>query len=194
MYNTELVELTMRPLPSFLLVASGAHYRFKDLPRIVAYRSFLAGNLEITGGGPESSIFTTGFDGYIGTGRILWDLSSVELDLGQQWVYNSKAPERQNMGQVVWGKSKFKGPRHDWTPGFVYFVTESDVGPAIYADSKYGRNNRKGYSVELELKFRDEGFKLTAWYTRADVILPSATQDNQQVFNLSFETDFQRIF
>lgn len=194
MYTTEYLDVRVRPHRDLLVQATAAHYKFKDLPRIVAFRSYLSGNLEVAGGGSENSFFTSDFDGYIGSGKVAWNTGSLgEVELGQQWIYNTSAPTAQNMGQLFWGKNTLRTRRHEFIPEFVYFVTESDVSPAIYASSIYGRNNRQGYHLGMSVRFLNEGFLLKAFYTRANKILNSPTQSDQQVFSLALETDYERI-
>ncbi len=193
-YTTEYVDVKAQLVRNFRVQVTAAHYRFQDLPRVVAYRSYLSGNLEVDSGGIESSRFTTEFDGYMGSGKFFWDTGRFgELEVGQQWILNDAGPSSQNMGQLFWGKNRIRTQSYVFTPELVYFVTESDIAPAIYASSIYGRNNRQGYHLGMSVKFIRAGFTAKAFYTRADRILNSPTQSDQQVFSIGIETDYESI-
>ncbi len=175
------------------------HFNFNNLPRIVAFDSFVYGNT-VTNTDQNNARFIYDFDGFLyqmGFEQKVTNSLSAQL----QWntIINNAAPNDLGEAQAIklfvandFGRWIFAGSYTD------YFI-EADAVPASYNSHRLGHNNRIGNSFELNVESKDWGIIFRTQYTRANLLNDSTMridglqQDNQQTFYFSVETMYDFI-
>lgn len=189
-FLTETFEIKITPAKGFETEFYATHYRFNQLPAVVAFDSEGLGN-SVTGDVPASSAFRYGFEGFLlGVEQNLFASGPLSFSLGGQWLQNTLAPAKSNRGQLLFVQSKLRfGQAFELVPRFSAFFNESDTSPAVYNRWDLGNNNRKGLIAELKVNFPRYGFAIEAEYVQSAMINPDPFQADRQFFFLGVETD-----
>lgn len=181
------------------LMGRVSHFNYDNLPRIVAFRSFIYGNT-VTNTDQNNARFIYDFNGYIYQMAFEQKISNP-LSAQVQWntIVNSKAPSSAGEAQSL--KFFLANDFGRWIGGLSYtdYFIESDAVPAVYNSHRLGHNNRIGHSVELNIESKDWGVIFRTQYTKANLLSDSLMridglqQDNQQTFYLSVESMYDFI-
>ena len=163
---------------SFILSTELTQFQYQDLSSDIANNSATFGNsVEGLSGSRKFSYEFSGQNLMLKMGKIF---GKHRLYFGGHYLYNDKAPEKRNRGNLValeYYYSHF---------GFVLenFRNESDTTPAFYNSKYYGHNNVHGNAVAL--KYRSK--VLDAFIRYADIKL--INEDN----NVQFPSEIISLF
>jgi len=172
----------------FELSVTSSHFRFFDLPAVVAYESSRWGNT-VFGDIPGNSYFAYEFEGWTVGGEICFcSLDKFKLRAGGYRIKNIKAEPTFNRGQEFFLSSDMEFSGLVVSPYYLQFFNEADTAPARYNSGSRGHNNRKGVGFGLKVLFRPYNFRIVAEYIRSDVINPSFVQENLGSIQLKVET------
>jgi hypothetical protein len=187
---TETVELKYLGDQGWGVGGSLSHYRFENLPSVVAFDSAALGNT-VLGDVPASSQFAHRFEGVIGgLEGSAFSKGPFVLRAGGQWIYNLRAPDQYNRGQRLFiALEVSKIPGVVVTPLLSTYFNESDTSPAAYNRWDWGHNNRKGILADLTIEFEKARVKLQLKYIRADLINNDPFQSKKECFLLELETN-----
>ncbi len=170
------------------------HFRFLNLPSVVADESEIRGNTTRGPANPNTAEFRYGFDGYLtGAKASVYFSPAVELGAGGYLARNMEADEASNRGEYSWVGIGLHFSTVKILSSVSRFYNESDVSPAYYNSSTYGNNNRQGWGAHLELVFVSQNLVLNLDYVDSDRINPAISQRDQEIFTIGFKTAMDRI-
>lgn len=173
------------------LEGSFTHYRFENLPSVVAYQSRRFGNTAI-GGSKGNSQFSYQFDGHLFGSKVLYDFSNCEctyVKAGGYWLRNNKAPKAHNLGQIIYAGGGYQVHSNLLLKvKHTRFFNEYDTSPAYYNHANWGHNNRVGSESQIDFDFLKWGFSLAMVYERSDLINEQAQRDHLEVYQVFLET------
>lgn len=130
------------------LFLEGGMWSFNSLSTGAAYQSQFLGN-SVSGGGQLNSDFLYSFSGYNFAGGMEAYISDdIGVEFKGQYLYNDKAPEERNKGQlfkagVILGKFR---------PSFTFFRNESDSSVGFYNSALFSHNNHEGTILAVQYK------------------------------------------
>ena len=194
-FYTESLILGQRVSSHLTLEGFITHYQFSDLPNTVIEQSSIYGN-SIVFIGPNSpqNRFVYGFNGLVYGGHLLSQISSsMEFKLSGYILENRLAPTAYRLGREIASEVTYTKAQKTYSLKASSFFNESDSSPAFYNSSKYGHNNRNGYSLELAVAFNDHGFKIKGGYSHSGLINPSHIQEDQAHYFIHLETLYENI-
>ncbi|MGE0764693.1 MAG: hypothetical protein AB7N80_15565 [Bdellovibrionales bacterium] len=188
-FLTESINLKITPAKVFEAEFYATHFRFNNLPAVVAFESSALGNT-VNGDVAPNSEFKYGFEGFVLGGSTCICLTGpLSFRLGGQWLQNTAAPDRANRAQSLFLEGTLRlGQTMNITPRYTAFFNESDTSPAYYNRWQWGNNNRKGMVAQIEVEFPRYGFSIQAEYVQAAMINQDPFQFDKQVFLLGVET------
>lgn len=188
-FLTETASLTLKPAETVDFYFAASHFRFNNLPAVVAFESSALGNT-VDGDVAANSDFKYSFEGFALTAQGCWcSPGPLSFRVGGQWLQNTEAREQSNRGQLLYIESTLRvGKAMRITPRFSSFFNESDSSPAYYNRWEWGNNNRKGLIADLDVEFPQYGFKIGASYVQAAMINQDPFQFDKQVFMIGVET------
>ncbi len=198
-FYTESLEATWRTSRWNFLKTRLSHFRYENLPSVVAFDSFIFGNT-VTNTDVNNARFIYDFDGWVSQWAFEQKFSdSLAAQLQWQIVKNTAAPSDAGEGRMI-----SIGVANDfgrWIAAvkFVDFFIESDAVPARYNSHAYGHNNRIGNALNFSLESKDWGVNFKADYVKADLLnqsirrLDGLQQDNQQTIYFAVETMYEFI-
>lgn len=194
LYMTQSLTLKAKPFEIWQIKTTVLHFKFENLPSLVAFNSVNYGNT-ILDLGPSTSAYAFHFDGWLVGGDSKLRLSrGVEWMMGSHVIENLNAPSSYRLAQWVETSLAFALPEDiNFIPKFATFFAESDVAPGFYNSSDVGHNNRAGWAASTDFEFKKQKFKVGATYSDAAVINPTAYQTHQQFIQLRFESLYDLI-
>ena len=175
------------------------HYKYINLPAIVAFESFIYGN-SVNAPDRNNASFIHGFDGFM-TQMAFEQKFRSDLSAQIQWntIKNMRAPDTHGEAQSLklWVGKDF-GP---WLiiGSYTNYFIEPDAVPAFYNSFRLGHNNRIGHSYQMSFESKDWGMNFRIHYTDANLLnlttqrIDGLQQDNQQTFYFSMETLYDFI-
>ena len=186
-FQTQGVELYVRPLKWLEVKGQANIFQFENLPSKIAFESGRQGNT-VNGDDVAESSFKYEFKGW----NISYELEArlskrVRTHVEFQLIENSEAPSGQGRSQLVGLGLPIDLSGVSVTPKVAYFFSEANSSPAYYNSALYGHNNREGMMGALRLDFKKLGFALDAQYVVANVINEDAVQDDMESISLSME-------
>ena len=198
-FFTESVQAHYKFDRDHLIKGRLTHYRYMDLPAIVAFDSFLYGNMVVA---PDrnNSRFVYEFDGFMS--QLLFEKKwNPRFSARVQWnmIKNFQAPDTNGEAQSLRALVVNDFGRWLILGQYINYFIESDAVPAFYNSFLLGHNNRIGQSYQLNFELKDWGVILKLHYTDADLLSQSIQrvdglqQDNQQTFYFSVETLYDFI-
>lgn len=198
--TTETLQATYQISSLNFVKGRFTHYRYQNLPAIVAFESGIYGN-SIGGFDQKNSFFEFEFDGFM-TQLAFEQKISDSLSAQVQWdtIKNNEAPDSLGEAQSIraWLANDFG--RWIVAASYMNYFIEGDAVPAYYNSYRLGHNNRIGNAFELNLESKDWGVIFRGVYTEADLLRPSARraldglqQDNQQTIYFAVETMYDFI-
>lgn len=155
------------------------HFLYKDLSADTANISREMGN-SVTGL-KEAAEYNYEFEGINSMLQFQHTFQSGFITrIWSQYLYNDKAPEGRNRGQLINLGLGYK-------ENMIYlesFRNESDSSPGFYNSKYYGHNNMQGNSVVIS--FTEPNMSLDIKYTKASTIEDNFVQSNLELitFNL----------
>lgn len=197
--TTETLQATVHLSRSNYVKGRVTHFRYNNLPHIVAFESFLYGNT-VTNSDVNNARFIYGFEGFL-TQLAFEQRITDSLSAQIQWntIKNNKAPSSVGEAQSIraWVANDFGR----WILAGMYmnYFIESDAVPAFYNSYRYGHNNRIGNSFEINLESKNWGVIFKAHYTEADLLNESSRridglqQDDQKTIYFAVETMYDFI-
>ena len=164
------------------------HYRYENLPSVVAFRSAIRGNT-VPDPQPTNSRFAFDFAGVLGGLKTeIRPNRRISLVGEYQYIRNGEAPETFNTGQWLGASVRTRYNQMVFAPGVATFYNESDTSPAFYNSGEIGHNNREGMVYEFDVTFEKYKFKIGMDYVVADVVNPREEQSDLQYFVVTLET------
>ncbi len=164
------------------------HYRYENLPSVVAFQSAIRGNT-VPNPQPTNSVFAFEFEGMVaGLKTELRPNNRLALVGEYQYIKNSEAPETFNTGQWAGVTLKAQYKQMIFEPQVASFYNESDTSPASYNSGEIGHNNREGMAFGFDVTFMDYNFKIATDYVMADVVNPNEEQSDLKYFVVTLET------
>lgn len=197
--TTESAQATIHLSTSNFLTGRLTHFRYNNLPHIVAWESSIYGN-SVNDGDQNNAVFIYQFEGYIG--QLGFEQKFTDSLSSQiQWgiIKNNKAPKE--VGEAQSFRVSLVNDFGRWIIGGMYtnYFIESDAVPAFYNSYRFGHNNRIGNSFEINLESKDWGVIFKAHYTEADLLNEAARridglqQDDQKTIYFAVETMYDFI-
>lgn len=202
---TQRIGIVEDGTPSFLMETIGvdfdgdvlafkghvSHWTYDSLSTGAAFQSQFLGN-SVSGGSQLNSDFIYRYSGYTASSSLRVHISdSFGLKASGQYLYNDKAPEGRNKGQLLKG-ALILG---NWQPSFLFFRNESDASPAFYNSAFVSHNNHEGYSVELKYTdpYDKNEDKIEAFinYVDSSPIQFNAFQSDTKKVNFSIKFPFE---
>ncbi|MES2857004.1 MAG: hypothetical protein V4692_14140 [Bdellovibrionota bacterium] len=195
LFTTETLKVASKLSEAFSLSVFGAHYRYANLPSAVADASKGSGNTIVTDTTINKSAFKYGFNGYVvGGGTAITFTPGFSWNLGGRVIQNTEAEGDAGAGNYASTGLTISLPGAiDLAPAVEVFTTGSDVTPGQYGDSELGNGNRKGWTGELSMIFKDAGFKLVSRYITSDLIKEEAGRSPHSQITLKFETLYDSL-
>lgn len=185
---TETAKLTWVPQELFETEVHVTHFRFNNLPSVIAFESGQLGN-SIRGDLAPESQFMYSFEGFsLGTEFCLCLSGAMKFRVGGKWLQNSQAPTTANRGQLLYLEPEIAWRDVAVRPRLSTFFNESDTSPAAYNSSYLGNNNRKGILAELVMEFKRYGFNIELEYVQSSLINNDPYQFDRQSVYLAVET------
>lgn len=176
-FLTESLDWEVRPNEEWNLNLFTTHYRYNNLPSLVAYESSVLGNFNTDGTTPNNTSFVTEFDGIlIGTEACWCGIQKVGLVGGYQFLRNFGDKGNLNQAQDVSLGVKIKTADFDFEPVARVFAVEGNVAPASYSHLDYGYTNRQGVNFEVVLTLNKYGFSIKGEYSQSEPIVANASQ------------------
>lgn len=173
---------------TFELSAQLTHFRFTDLPSVVAYESERLGN-RTNGEFPANSRFRTQFAGWVTGGELCFcRFQTAKFKLGGYQIDNQQAPLSYNRGQELVARADLSAFGYVFSPYYLRFYSEQDVVPAFYNSGSRGHNNRQGDGVGLEVLFSPHNFRVVGELIQSDLINPNSEQHRLTSFQVRLET------
>ena len=186
-FQTQGVEALWTPKSWFKMQANVNYFSYSDLPAVVAFNSGRFGN-EVIGVNPSEAFFAHEFRGFSQSYRFDFDFNrAAKPFLTLKTVDNLEAPSDRQRSQFVSVGLNWNLKDLVITPGLSTFYTESDATPSVYADARFGRNNREGQLYGLKFDFKKLGFSIEAAYVNSDLIEPDPIQNDVQCFEVYVE-------
>lgn len=175
-----------------VMIVSGqlTHFRYSDLPSVVAFESGRMGNTT-TGEFPANSRFLFGFSGWVVGGEFcLCRNPGSGFRIAGYRLENQEAEPSFNRAQEIVIRGDFDISDSDivLSPYLLRFFSESDAVPAFYNSGYRGHNNRKGEGLGMEIFFRPYNFRLAGEYISSDVINPNSLQQRLNSIQVRLET------
>lgn len=165
------------------------HFKFNNLPAIVAYKSQYVGNM-IDGDDMPNSRFRYGFDGLVFGTKVCLCLLKFPITFGSQWLENYAAPSGLNRGQDLGLSVDFELPNQVVIrPALRTFFVEPYLTPGYYTRWEVGNVNRQGYMARMDLEFRRYGFKTQFEYVSSQVLNINRYQFDREIFYIGVETN-----
>lgn len=190
-FMAETLKVGLQPKKGWLWASfHGGHWAFHNLPSKVAGDSDVGGNTIVTVDGKKRYKYE--FEGWLaGASGQLNFTERTSLEAHLQVSQNTRAIEAYGAAQIAGGSLTIGLPGNvDLNSGVDFFFSESDASPAYYNSMEYGHNNREGYGVAVSAKFKEQGFKIGGMFTDASLINPHPLQVRQQLYLLSFGTNY----
>jgi len=188
-FFTETIFSTVGPFYDFKISSSVTHYRFKNLPSIVAYDSAFYGNSVIGTDSGTDSKFAFNFAGYSALLQVDYSFSSqTKFLIGFQHIQNDLAPSAYNRGRRLFTELQLGVGRDTITPRYEIFFNESDTSPGYYNSSKYAHNNRKGFMAKIKYDFNKYGYSTSIQYVDSDIIQSNLFDQHEQSISINLET------
>lgn len=189
-FLSETVGFKITPVSQVEAEVVATHFRFNNLPAVVAFESSALGNT-VQGEVAPNNEFKYGFEGFaVGSQVCLCLTGRMQFRFGGQWLQNTQAPESANRGQLLFLETTLRLPNEvEIRPRFSTYFNESDTSPAYYNNWTLGNNNRKGFIAALDVEFKKYGFVMGAEYVQATMINSDPFQNDKQVLTISVETN-----
>ncbi len=175
------------------------HFRFENLPSVVAFDSFLYGNT-VTNTDVNNAEFIYGFEGWLTSlsfEQKFTDAFSAQLHWNT--IVNNKAPSDAGEAQTIGGTLAYDAGRWIFAGLYKNYFIESDAVPASYNSHLYGHNNRIGQGIGFRIESKDWGVHFIGDYVDADLLnqsprrIDGLQQDNQQTIYFAVETMYDFI-
>lgn len=191
-FASETVRGEWGPVESFSLAGWITHFSFFDLPSSVAEQSRWGGN---TIYGDQNAYFAYPFQGaLVGLSATVKPNSRVSTSFGAHYLQNFLAPDHANRGQLGYLAANYHlNSKMDLLPLVDVFRLESDASPAFYNSFQDGHNNRVGQGAQVELRFKQWGFKIGFRYEQTTPIDYNPLQQPAQLYLFELETDYASI-
>ena len=159
------------------------HYRYSNLPAVVAADSATIGNTVDGQVGPDSR-FRYAFNGWMAGVDTTYHLtSSLGIELYVYNIQNDKAPAGARRAQwVQFGTPIDISDTMSLKPSYAQYFIEADVVPAIYNSGTLGHNNRTGQRIGLDIDFKKLGFAIETRYIQANTITETPEQNKLYSF------------
>ncbi|MCC7405679.1 MAG: hypothetical protein IT288_14870 [Bdellovibrionales bacterium] len=187
-FVTETLRGGLQLKNAFELTGSATHWKYGDLPAVVAYESSRWGN-STSGELPGNSFFNYDFEGWLaGAEACLCVLDTFKIRGGGYWLENTKADPSFNRGQEMFLRADMGIMGAVVSPYYLQFFNESDTSPARYNSGARGHNNRQGDGFGIEILFRSYNFRVVAEYLGSEVINPNASQEKLDSVFFKVET------
>ncbi|MBK7842397.1 MAG: hypothetical protein IPJ71_01685 [Bdellovibrionales bacterium] len=173
-----------------VMIVSGqlTHFRYSDLPSVVAFESGKMGNTT-TGEFPANSRFLFGFSGWVVGGEFcLCRSPGSGFRIGGYQLENREAEPAFNRSQELVLRGDFEISEFVLSPYLLRFFSESDAVPAFFNSGSRGHNNRRGEGLGMEIFFRPYNFRLVGEYISSDVINPNSLQQRLNSIQVRLET------
>jgi hypothetical protein len=173
-----------------VVIVSGqlTHFRYSDLPSVVAFESGKMGNTT-TGEFPANSRFLFGFSGWVVGGEFcLCRSPGSGFRIGGYQLENREAEPAFNRAQELVLRGDFEISEFVLSPYLLRFFSESDAVPAFFNSGSRGHNNRRGEGLGMEIFFRPYNFRLVGEYISSDVINPNSLQQRLNSIQVRLET------
>lgn len=173
-----------------VIIVSGqlTHFRYSDLPSVVAFESGKMGNTT-TGEFPANSRFLFGFSGWVVGGEFcLCRSPGSGFRIGGYQLENREAEPAFNRSQELVLRGDFEISEFVLSPYLLRFFSESDAVPAFFNSGSRGHNNRRGEGLGMEIFFRPYNFRLVGEYISSDVINPNSLQQRLNSIQVRLET------
>lgn len=172
------------------ITASGqlTHFRYSDLPSVVAFESGRMGNTT-TGEFPANSRFLFGFSGWVIGGELcLCRNPGSGFRIGGYQLENQEVESAFGRAQEIVLRGDFEISDVVLSPYLLRFFSETDAVPAFFNSGSRGHNNRKGEGLGIEIFFRPYNFRLVGEYMSSDVINPNSLQQRLNSIQVRLET------
>ncbi|MCB0421237.1 MAG: hypothetical protein KDD61_09580 [Bdellovibrionales bacterium] len=187
-FYSETFSLLYKTKKWWEIEGSLTHFRFSNLPSVVAAKSGQLGNT-INGEYNANSQFLFEFNGLSASGGLcLCGFEAIQYYLGYSYLENLEADRGFSKGETLSLAVGIAGGNVVFKPKFTLIYNESDSSPAYYNDSGRGHNNRQGTESALSLEFTKLNFKLLAKYTSVDTINDDPFQDSLATTYVGLET------
>ena len=181
------------------LFGNVTHYRYENLPAIVAYDSFIFGNT-VEAPNQNNARFVYEFDGfftYLGGEAKL----SNSLSFQGWWntIRNTEAPVEAGEAQSYNALIANDFGRWNVSLNYKNFFIESDAVPGAYNSHIHGHTNRIGQTYGFGIESKDWGVIFRGSYTEADLLNQSRVrfdgvqQDDQKTIYFSVGTMYDFI-
>lgn len=175
------------------------HFRYSDLPSVVAFDSFIYGNT-VTNTDVNNAEFIYNFEGFLTT-------LNFEQKITEAWsvqalwntIVNNEAPSDAGEAQTIGGGVAYDSGRWIFSGLYKSYFIESDAVPAAYNSHAYGHNNRIGHGYGFRIESKDWGVNFLGDYYDANLLnqsvrrLDGLQQDNQQTIYFAVETMYDFI-
>jgi hypothetical protein len=196
---TETIDATWNISRNNFIIGSITHYKYNNLPSIVAYESFVYGNT-VNAPDQKNSNFIYDFNGFLYKMTFEQKISnSLSAQFRWNTIINNKAPSTNGEAQSLTGVLANDFGRWIISGSYEKYFIESDPVPAFYNTHLLGHNNREGNSFELNFESKDWGVIFKTSYTKADLLnqtverVDGLQQNNLETFYFSVETMYDFI-
>ena len=198
-YYTETLKAMLGWNKFGFITGEVSHFRYENLPAIVAFDSFLYGNTVLA---PDQTNgrFLYGFDGF--RTRLGGEQKFSRNLAGQLFwttIINNAAPSDAGESQSFYGSLSYDVGRWIVSGHYRNFFIESDAVPGSYNSHLLGHNNRIGNAYSFDLESKDWGVRFRGQFVQSDLLNESnirvdgIQQNNQQSFYFSVETSYDFI-
>ncbi len=184
-------EWSIAPLKTKINVAS-THFEFGNLSSNVASDSVLIGNSpESFDGRGLNAHYIIGFAGFETAASIKTEWTpKVSTEIVGSTIINQQAPSDRNNGFQAFANIKRKFRSFNLIPSYGVFDIAADVTPATYTIMPNRYQNRKGYTVELDVQLEKQKIVFFSSYTRANVLQSNQYSADRDMFNLGLEAKY----
>lgn len=164
------------------------HFRYENLPAVVASRSGLIGNY-VNDVNTAFANFPTAFKGSIAQGQMKARLTDRSVaSLGVSVIRNDEAPEGLNQA-VAWFIGGQLGNSIIFKPSYQEMYREANVAPAFYTARIGGYTNRAIRRLSLDIEFVQSGFTLRTAAIEGELIQNiNPIESTQREFVIGLET------
>lgn len=184
-------EWSIAPLKTKINVAS-THFEFGNLSSNVASDSVLIGNSpESFDGRGLNAHYIIGFAGFETAASIKTEWTpKVSTEIVGSTIINQQGPSDRNNGFQAFANIKRKFRSFNLIPSYGVFDIAADVTPATYTIMPNRYQNRKGYTIELDVQLEKQKIVFFSSYTRANVLQGNQYSADRDMFNLGLEAKY----
>jgi hypothetical protein len=189
--ETLAAEWAISAVSTKINVAS-THFEFGNLSSNVASDSVLIGNSpESFDGRGVNAHYIIGFAGFETAASIKTEWTpKISTEIVGSTIINQQGPSDRNNGFQAFMNVKRKFRSFNLIPSYGVFDIAADVTPATYTNMSNRYQNRKGYTVELDVQLEKQKIVFFSSYTRANVLQSNIYSADRDMFNLGLEAKY----